>query len=203
MWYIYHSAPAHFSRVVRDVLSNTCHDRWIGRRGLTAWPPRPPHLNLLNIYLWGHLRALVYAAPVDNEVALQIRTVDACRTLCNNPGVFERMRGSMMRHVEVHIKSHGGHIGHVFQKYCFSCNSQIKCFRTHFVMDTFFLFWHVELVPKVCSHLSVTPCISGQVGFVVDKVALGQVFSEYFGFPCQSSFHRIILHPHNHPGQAQ
>jgi hypothetical protein len=29
---------------------------------------------------------------------------------------------------------------------------------------------------------------SGRVGFVVDKVALGQVFSEYFGFPCQSSF---------------
>jgi hypothetical protein len=24
------------------------------------------------------------------------------------------------------------------------------------------------------------------VGFVVDKAALGQVFSEYFGFPCQS-----------------
>jgi hypothetical protein len=24
---------------------------------------------------------------------------------------------------------------------------------------------------------------SGQVGFVVDKVALGQVFSEYFDFP--------------------
>jgi hypothetical protein len=23
-------------------------------------------------------------------------------------------------------------------------------------------------------------------GFVVGKVALGQVFSEYFGFPCQS-----------------
>jgi hypothetical protein len=24
-----------------------------------------------------------------------------------------------------------------------------------------------------------------QVGFMVDRVALGQVFSEYFGFPCQ------------------
>jgi hypothetical protein len=33
------------------------------------------------------------------------------------------------------------------------------------------------------------------VGFVVDKVALGQVFSEYFGFPCQFSFHRL-LHIH-------
>jgi hypothetical protein len=29
------------------------------------------------------------------------------------------------------------------------------------------------------------------VGFVVDKVALGQVFCDYFGFPCQFSFHGI------------
>jgi hypothetical protein len=40
------------------------------------------------------------------------------------------------------------------------------------------------------------------VGFVVDKAALGQVFSEYFGFPCQS-FHRFLHHHHNHPGLAQ
>jgi hypothetical protein len=39
----------------------------------------------------------------------------------------------------------------------------------------------------------------GQVGFVVDKVGLGRVFSKYFGFPCQSSFHQI-LHRHNHLG---
>jgi hypothetical protein len=41
-----------------------------------------------------------------------------------------------------------------------------------------------------------------QVGFVVDKLASGQVFSEYFGFPYQSLFHRI-LRLHNHPGQVQ
>jgi hypothetical protein len=35
------------------------------------------------------------------------------------------------------------------------------------------------------------------VGFVVDKVALGQVFTEYFGFPCQFSFHRL-LHIQHH-----
>jgi hypothetical protein len=28
---------------------------------------------------------------------------------------------------------------------------------------------------------------------VVDKVALGQVFSEYFGFPCQFLFHRLLI----------
>jgi hypothetical protein len=37
---------------------------------------------------------------------------------------------------------------------------------------------------------------SGNVGFVLDKVTLGQVFSEYFGFPCQSSFHEILHHNH-------
>jgi hypothetical protein len=39
------------------------------------------------------------------------------------------------------------------------------------------------------------------VVFVVDKAALGQVFSEYFGFPWQS-FHRF-LHYHNHAGLTQ
>jgi hypothetical protein len=39
-------------------------------------------------------------------------------------------------------------------------------------------------------------------GILVEKVALEQVFSEYFGFPCQSSFHHI-LHHHNRPGQVQ
>jgi hypothetical protein len=38
---------------------------------------------------------------------------------------------------------------------------------------------------------------SGHLEFVVEKVALGQVFSEYFGFPCQSSFHQL-LHNHHH-----
>jgi hypothetical protein len=44
--------------------------------------------------------------------------------------------------------------------------------------------------------------VSGQhVGFVVDKAALGQVFSKYFSFHCQS-FHQF-LHHHNHSGLAQ
>jgi hypothetical protein len=37
---------------------------------------------------------------------------------------------------------------------------------------------------------------SSHVGFVMDKVALGQVSSEYFGFPCQFSLHRM-LHTHH------
>jgi hypothetical protein len=32
---------------------------------------------------------------------------------------------------------------------------------------------------------------------MVEKVALGQVFSEYFSFPCQFAFHQL-LHNHHH-----
>jgi hypothetical protein len=34
------------------------------------------------------------------------------------------------------------------------------------------------------------------------QAARGQVFSEYFRFPCQPSFHQFFHH-HNHPGLAQ
>jgi hypothetical protein len=37
----------------------------------------------------------------------------------------------------------------------------------------------------------------GHVRFMVDKMALGQVFSEYFGFLFQSAFHQL-LHNHHH-----
>jgi hypothetical protein len=38
---------------------------------------------------------------------------------------------------------------------------------------------------------------SGNVGYMVEKVVLGKFFSEYFGFPCQFSFHRL-LHTHHY-----
>jgi hypothetical protein len=42
------------------------------------------------------------------------------------------------------------------------------------------------------------------VGFVVDKVGLGQVFSEYFGFPCQFSFNNFsTIALTYHPGLVQ
>jgi hypothetical protein len=41
---------------------------------------------------------------------------------------------------------------------------------------------------------------SDHLGFVVDKVTLRQVFSEYFRFPCQLLFQRLLhtLHHHHH-----
>jgi hypothetical protein len=41
----------YFRRAVRDVLSNTYHDRWIRGGGSIAWPPLSPDLNPLDVYL--------------------------------------------------------------------------------------------------------------------------------------------------------
>jgi hypothetical protein len=62
----------------------------------------------------GHLKPLVYAAPVDNEETLHRRIVDACQTIRNCTHIFERMLRSMTRRVEVWcIESHGGHFEHL------------------------------------------------------------------------------------------
>jgi hypothetical protein len=57
--------------------------------------------------LGGTPKSLVQAAPVDNEEALQPRSVDACQTVRNCSGIFARMRRAMMRRVEVCVESHG------------------------------------------------------------------------------------------------
>jgi hypothetical protein len=63
--------------------------------------------------------------------------------------------------------------------------------------------WYGRVIAEAVSRwLPTAVARVRQVGFVVDKVASGQVFSEYFGFRCQNrSFHQL-LHHHNHPGKV-
>jgi hypothetical protein len=101
IWYMHVGAPAHFSRALRDVLSNTYHDQWTVRGGPTAWPPHStPNLNPLDFYLWEYLRTRVYAAPVDNEEALwmPVRLSATAPAFCTDAT-------AMMRCVEVDVLS--------------------------------------------------------------------------------------------------
>jgi hypothetical protein len=41
-----------------------------------------------------------------------------------------------------------------------------------------------------------------RVRFVIDKLALGQSFAEYFGFPLSASFHQQVLHTQLRRGTA-
>ena len=52
-------APSHYTRHVRDYLNESFPNRWLGRGGPVAWPPRSPNLTPLDYYLWGHMKTLV------------------------------------------------------------------------------------------------------------------------------------------------
>ena len=83
--------PAHFSLILRDALTGIYHDRWIGRGGPV------PDLNSLDFYLWGHLKQLVYGADIPDEETLHRSVMEACKTIRQHPGIFERMQQSMSR----------------------------------------------------------------------------------------------------------
>jgi hypothetical protein len=129
------------------------------RRWPTAWRPRSTHFNSLDFYLYGHLKTLVYAAPVDNEEAIHRRIVDACQNIRKYPSISERMRQSMMRRVEACTEPHGGHFEHFF-KCVLSRITQFKYFRTRVDIDIFSCFGMCNSYLKFVRAF-VTTCISG------------------------------------------
>ncbi|KAJ8887984.1 hypothetical protein PR048_007469 [Dryococelus australis] len=64
-------------------------------------PPRSPDLSPLDFYLWGHLKAPVYATPVDDVGTLHNRIVVGCETIRNFPGIHQRPCNGGLMHVFV------------------------------------------------------------------------------------------------------
>ncbi|KAJ4443517.1 hypothetical protein ANN_05189, partial [Periplaneta americana] len=90
--FLHDGAPAHLSRTARRYLDRRLPDRWIGRGGPIAWPPRSPDLNPLDFYLWGHLKSLVHSSLVPDLESLRNRIVACSEDLRNTPGVWDRLR---------------------------------------------------------------------------------------------------------------
>jgi len=67
MWFQYDMAAAQFACQVQEYLTTTYSDRWNGQGGPMAWPPRSPDLIPMDVFLWGHTKALISISPVDSE----------------------------------------------------------------------------------------------------------------------------------------
>lgn len=113
MWFMHDGAPPHFSITARQFLNEQFPARWIGRGGPTPWPARSPDANPLDFFLWGYLKQLVYASPVNNVQELRERVQNACQTIRNNAGIFGRVRQSLMRRANACIAANGGHFEHL------------------------------------------------------------------------------------------
>lgn len=62
--------PSHSTEMVNQWLNLNFGENWIARNGPIKWPPRSPDLSILDFFLWGRLKQLVYAEPLPNDVAV-------------------------------------------------------------------------------------------------------------------------------------
>lgn len=60
MFFQQDGCPAHSSLLARNQLNLLFPNSWIGRFGPQHWPARSPDLTVLDYYLWGRIKDLVY-----------------------------------------------------------------------------------------------------------------------------------------------
>jgi hypothetical protein len=77
MWFMHDRVSPHSLYIVRQHLNQTFGEQWIGCGGAVNWPARSPDLNPLDFWLWGHLKTLVYSAPIND-----LRGITATSTGC-------------------------------------------------------------------------------------------------------------------------
>ncbi|GFW83799.1 uncharacterized protein TNCV_669121 [Trichonephila clavipes] len=61
LWFQQDGATCHTARATIDLLKDTFVDSLISRFGPVNWPPRSCDLTLLDYFLWGYVKSLVYA----------------------------------------------------------------------------------------------------------------------------------------------
>jgi len=74
MYFQHDGAPPYYTQHVGEYTNEPFANRWLGRVGPVAWPPRSPDLTPLDYYLWGNMKTLVYETKVDSRAALRHST---------------------------------------------------------------------------------------------------------------------------------
>lgn len=99
--------PAHYFRLVRNWLDTNYNERWIGRGGPVAWPPRSPDITPLDFFVWGYIKEIVYSTPVTTREELIERIENAAHTI--TPEHLANVRQSVIRRCQLCIDQNGGH----------------------------------------------------------------------------------------------
>jgi hypothetical protein len=113
LWFMQDGAPPHFLPIVRQHVNQTFGEQWIGLGGPVNRPTRSSDHDPLDVWLWGHLKMLMYSALISNLVVLQQRVENACQEIRVKPGIFDRVRTSVRRRAESCVEMHKNHIRHL------------------------------------------------------------------------------------------
>lgn len=116
LWFMHDGAPAHSTREVTDWLNQHFPLQWIGRNGPVLWPARSPDFNSCDFFLWGYLKNLVYATPVNSLEDLTARLHNAAGIIRAQPGKILRSQESLLRRVQLCLDNEGRHFEQLLKK---------------------------------------------------------------------------------------
>lgn len=111
MWFQQDGCPAHTSIVARNVLNAIFPGRWIGKYGPVPYPPRSPDLTVLDYYLWGRIKEIVYKDRPTTRDDMKQRIRAAIASL--NANEIRRAVDSFPGRVRLCARLNGGHIEHL------------------------------------------------------------------------------------------
>lgn len=101
-------APPHSAAAVTRFLNEMFPDRWIGRFGPIAWPPRSPDLSPNDFFLWGYLKTKIYNnVQIENVQELRDRILTACNAL--NPNFLRNAVQAFYDRLAYCLECEGGH----------------------------------------------------------------------------------------------
>lgn len=109
MFFMLDGAPCHYHVEVRDFLNAEFPERWIGREGAIAWPPRSPDLTPMDFYVWGFMKNIVYGPgrpEIQNINELRQRVHEAAEQV-RQQNAMERACQSLLRRARLCIECNG------------------------------------------------------------------------------------------------
>ncbi|GFX05496.1 putative DD41D transposase [Trichonephila clavipes] len=113
-WFQQDGATCHTARVTIDFLKDTFGDRLISRFGPVNWPPRSCDLTLLDYFLWGYVKSLVYA---DKPQTLDHLEDNIRRVIADiRPQMLEKVIENWTSRLDYIRASHGSHMPEIIFK---------------------------------------------------------------------------------------
>jgi hypothetical protein len=114
LWIQQDGATAHTARTSMALVRERFPLRVISRFGDINFPPRSPDLTVLDFFLWGYLKAQVYATKPRNVQELKERIIAAVREI--NVPLLERVMGDFVRRLHECVHRQGDHLNDIIFK---------------------------------------------------------------------------------------